>query len=173
VIKSDKKLKELEQLLAKKNSLQIVQAVKALREEEAFEGAVALLTETFDNSDDRSVIKVIGTFFNDLKDSSVRPEIIREIRKPWKDNTISMLVSSCWQSGLDYSDYIEDMVNLYIKSDYATSIECMTVIEGSVSEVSLERKKEIVKIINDAAPAWVNEKSGLSSELVSIIEGVD
>ena len=42
---------------------------------------------------------------NDLKDQSVSKEIITEIRKPFKPSTIRMLVSSCWQSGLDYSEY--------------------------------------------------------------------
>jgi len=85
-------------VLGKKNSLQIVQAVKSLREEESFEGAIGLLAEIFDTSDDKNVCRAISDFFNDIKDLSARSEIIAEIRKQWNDDTISMIVSSCWQS---------------------------------------------------------------------------
>ena len=48
-----------------------------------------------------------------IKDQSVSSEIITEIRKPFKQATISMLVASCWQSGLDYSEYSADMVDSF------------------------------------------------------------
>jgi hypothetical protein len=170
VIKSEKKLKELALTLGKKNSLHIIQAVRSLREGEPFEGAIGLLAETFNGSDDKSVIKAIEDFFNDIKDLSSRPEIITEIRKPWNEDTISMLVSSCWQSGLDYSDYMEDMIKTFIKGDYSTAIECMTVVEGSVVETSRERKDDLIRTIQDASKVWVNEKKSLTLELLSILE---
>jgi hypothetical protein len=45
---------------------------------------------------------------NDIKDKELCDEIIAEIKKPRKSSTVSMLVSSCWQSGLDYSAYSRD-----------------------------------------------------------------
>jgi hypothetical protein len=170
VIKSDRKLKELTLVLGRKNPLQIIQAVKTLREEEPFEGAIGLLTETFDGSDDKSVLKTISDFFNDLKDQSAKPEIISEIRKQRNEDTISMLVSSCWQSGLDYADYLEDMINIFIKGDYSTAIECMTVVEGLIAKTSHKRRDVLIKTINDASKAWVNEKKSLTLELLSILE---
>jgi hypothetical protein len=170
VIKSENKLKELARVLGKKNSLQIIQAIKSLREKEPFEGAIGLLTEAFDSSDDRSVHKIISEFFNDLKDLSARHEIIAEIRKPWNENTMSMLVSSCWQSGLDYSDYMEDIINIFVKGDFPTSIECMTVIEGSVAKSSRERRDGLIKTLKDTDRVWVNEKKNLTLELLSILE---
>lgn len=170
MIKSEKKLNELARVIGKRNSLQIIQAIRSLREEEPFEGVIGLLAETFNGSDDRSVLKAISEFFNDLKDLSARHEIIMEIRKPWNEDTISMLVSSCWQSGLDYSDYIEDMIKIFIEGDYTAAIECMTVIEGSVAESSRERRDDLIKTIKDTDRVWVNEKKSLTLELLSILE---
>ena len=170
MIKSEKKLKELAMVLSKKNSLQIVQAVRSLREEESFEGAIGLLAGTFDTSDDKNVIRAISDFFNDIKDLSARSEIIAEIRKPWNDDTISMLVSSCWQSGLDYSGFIEDIIKVFIEGDYSTTIESMTVIEGSAAIISRESRDEMIKKIKDSQTAWVNEKKSLTLELISILE---
>jgi hypothetical protein len=73
--------------------------------------------------------------------------LLNEIRKQWKSDTISMLVSSCWQSGLNYSDYSFDLAKVFLTGDYVTAIECLTVIEESVHELSKVRKDEIIKCL--------------------------
>ena len=168
--RSDKKLKELSAVLKKNNAEAVIQSIQALRDEEPFEGAVTLLAEYYDRSTSNSVRPVISEFFNDLKDQSVRPEVISEIRKQYKPQTISMLVASCWQSGLDYSDYLTDMTRTFLKADYATSIECMTVIEGSVQNATRPRKDELITIIMESPFAFMNEKNALVHELISILE---
>ncbi|MDQ1332943.1 MAG: hypothetical protein QG576_978 [Bacteroidota bacterium] len=170
VIKSEKRLKELSAILRRTNNTDVSNGIRSLREEEPFEGAIGLLVSFYDGSEEKIILKTIEDFFNDIKDQSSRIEVITEIRKPWKANTISMLVASCWQSGLDYSDYLTDMARTFLKGDYATAIECMTVIEGSVVNISRERKDELIKIIEDSPLAGVNEKSALALELLSILE---
>jgi len=41
---------------------------------------------------------------------------------PFK-GAIGLLASYCWQSGLDYSGFAEDFVNVIIRGDYLTSLE--------------------------------------------------
>jgi len=170
VKRSDKKINELSAILKKSNSAALMQAVKSLREVEPFEGAIALLVSFYDQSNDKSLMKTIEGFFNDIKDKSVRPEIIAEIRKPWKPDTISMLVASCWQSGLDYSDYLTDMARTFLKADYATAIECMTVIEESIQNSTRVSKDEIITLIMESPLAFMNEKNVLVHELIGILE---
>lgn len=170
MIKSDKKLKEFTALLSRDNKTAITEAILLLREEEPFEGVIALLASLYNRSDEHSILKIIEEFFNDIKDHSVRPEVIAEIRKPWKTNTISMLVSSCWQSGLDYSDYLTDMAKIFLESDYATAIECMTVISESANNSSREQKDEIIRIVRESHDSYTNEKNALTLELISILE---
>jgi hypothetical protein len=170
VIRSDKKLKELAALFRRKNKSAINEAIILLRNEEPFEGVIGLLAAFYDSSDDKSLMKTIENFFNDIKDQTARPEVIGEIRKPWKANTISMLISSCWQSGLDYSDYLVDLARVFLKSDFATSVECMTVISESVNNSSRERKDEIIRIIRESPFSFTNEKYALTEELISILE---
>lgn len=170
MIKSDKKLRELAVALTKNNSLLVTEAIKNLRNEEPFEGAVALLVALFDRTDDRSIHKTIAGFFNDIKDKSVRPEIITEIKKQWKPVTVSMLVASCWQSGLDYSDYIKDIAAIFLQGDYSTSIECMTVIEESVPYCTRKTKDSVIRIIEESNLSGTNEKYALTMELISILK---
>ena len=157
-------------MFGRKNKEAITGAVLLLRGEEPFEGVISLLASFYNESDDIPLRKVIEEFFNDIKDNSVRQEVIAEIRKPWKSNTISMLVSSCWQSGLDYSDYLTDLAKVFLKSDYATAVECMTVISESVNNSSRERKDEIIRIVRDSPLSFTNEKLALTEELISILK---
>jgi hypothetical protein len=170
VIKSDTKLKELVLALNGKNSMMALQAVKKVRNEEPFEGAIAQLATAFNRWDDKPLKRAIEDFFNDIKDLSVRPEIIAEIRKPYNPATIGMLVASCWQSGLDYSDFTGEIVNTFLAGDYYTSIECMTVISESAANCSREIKDEFIEVIRNSPGVWTNEKKSLTLELISILE---
>jgi hypothetical protein len=170
MIKSDKKIKELDEILNKDNNIVITEAIELLRQEKPFEGAVGLLTAFYDKTDDFSIRKTIAGFMNDLKDQTVCQEVIEEIRKRWKSDTISMLVSSCWQSGLNYSDFSLDLAKVFLREDYITAIECLTVIEESVHELSKVRKDEIIKMLKESPVSQINEKKALTHELISILE---
>lgn len=170
MIKSDKNVGELVEVLRRNNNTAITAAIEQLRLEVPFEGAIGLLTEYYNKTENVSVRKSIAGFMNDLKDPSVCEEVIQEIRKEYKPDTISMLVSSCWQSGLNYSEYSIDLANVFLKGDYVTAIECLTVIEESVNELSKAKKKEVIKLIEDSPIPPVNEKSTLVLELISILE---
>ena len=170
MIKSEKRIKELDKILNKDNNKAITEAIDLLRQEKPFEGAIGLLTAFFDKTNDFSIRKNITGFMNDLKDQSVCQEVLNEIRKQWKPDTISMLVSSCWQSGLNYSEYSLDLAKVFLKGDYITAIECLTVIEESVRELSKATKEEIMKMLEVTHISQINEKKELTLELIAILE---
>jgi hypothetical protein len=169
MIKSREKLKDLESLLNKDNKILITSGIGLLREEKPFEGAIALLTSYYDNTDDLAIRKAIQGFMNDLKDQSVCEEVIIEIRKQWKPDTTSMLVSSCWQSRLNYSAYCHDLAEVFIRGDYVTAIECLTVIEESLGDLNKVQKDEILKLIKESPPSLIKEKTLLNSELIAML----
>jgi hypothetical protein len=169
MFKSDKKIKELSDALKNDSAVTVVESIESLRLEKPFEGAIGLLTAFYDKTDDSSIRKSIAGFMNDMKDQDACSEVIIETRKSWKDGTISMLVSSCWQSGLNYSEYSLDLAKLFIKGDYVTAIECLTVIEESVHELSRERKAEVIQLIKENPFPSNNEKNTLTSELLAIL----
>ena len=169
MIKSEKKLKDLAAVLSKGNNILISEAIGMLREDKPFEGAIGLLILFYDKTDDFLIRKTIAAFMNDLKDQAASAEVIKEIRKPWKSDTTGMLVSSCWQSGLDYSEYSSDLAKVFLKGDYITAIECLTVIEESVHKLSMDRRDEIIRIIEESPLSRENEKKALTFELLSIL----
>ena len=170
MIKSENKVKELIEVLNNDENIVITEAIELLRQEKPFEGAIGLLTSFYDKTNDMQVRKSIAGFMNDLKDQSACIEVINEIRKEWKPDTVSMLVSSCWQSGLNYSDYSIDLAKVFLQGDYVTAIECLTVIEESVHELSKKKRNEVKKLIEENPFPLLNEKSTLTLELISILE---
>jgi len=169
MIRSDKKLKKLSEIINKDNNILIIDAIRLLRNEQPFEGAIGLLITLFNKTDDHEVKKTIKGFLNDLKDQEASKEIIIEILKEWKPDTISMLVSSCWQSGLNYSDYAIDITKIFLKGDYVTAIECLTVIEEVAHDLNKEQKNEILRLISENPTVDANEKRELILELISIL----
>ena len=169
MIKSDKKIKLLNEILNKDNNIMITEAIELLRQEKPFEGAIGLLTAYYDKTNDFSIRKTITGFMNDLKDQSVCQEVIEEIRKQWKSDTISMLVSSCWQSGLNYSNFSLDLAKVFLEGDYITAIECLTVIEESVHNLSKATRAKILKMLEESPVTQITEKKELMLELISIL----
>jgi hypothetical protein len=170
MISSENKRKELEHILNKENFVKITQAIKQLRDESPFGGAIGLLVSYYDGNDNSPVNRLIKDFLNDLKDQSSCNEVIAEIKKDIKPETRRMLVSSCWQSGLNYAGYSDYFAYLFLSGDYMTAIECFTVLESSVEHMSKAEKNAIIKIIQEGSQAGSSEKTALVNELISVLE---
>ena len=170
MIKSGNKIELLAQLLNKENTLVISGAIDSLRNEEPFEGAVGLLVSLYDRTSDDAVKKTIELFLNDIKDPSSRTEVIDQIKKTWKPGTTSMLVSSCWQSGLDYSGYSDVFISLFLSGDFVTAIECYTVISESADSISRVDKDAMIKTLEDNQAPQSGEKASLAADLISMLK---
>jgi hypothetical protein len=170
MVKSDAKLKILTSVFNGNNNKLIIEAIERLRDEEPFEGAIGLLVATFDRTVEKEILKAIGSFMNDLKYKSALPEVITEIRREWKPETKRMLVASCWQSGLNYSSNLSDFADTFLKGDYLTAIECFTVMEEHVHELTRKKRDEIIRRIEENRSSRNDEKETLTSELISLLK---
>lgn len=169
MIKSDAKLKKLSSVFSDKNNKLIIEAIELLRDEQPFEGAIGLLVSLYDRTGEDDIRRATESFMNDLKDQSAAAEVISEIRRRWKPQTISMLVSSCWQSGLNYSSFSSDLADVFLIGDYVTAVECMTVIEEFIDDVDRNKKDEIIKKIEQNTLTAGKEKTALTLELIAIL----
>jgi hypothetical protein len=169
MISSEKKLKELAGKLNSNNPNLVIETISLLRNEDPFSGAIQLLVDYYDKSDNQAVRNKIRDFMNDLKESSARQEVMGEVKKVYKQSTIAMLVSSCWQSGLDYSSFAPDLAVAFNNGDYATALECFTVIEEFSGYLSRKTKDQVVNILRENEAKIRSDKSSLMLELVSIL----
>jgi len=170
MISPQNKRKELEHILSKENFVKINESVKLLRNDTPFRGAIGLLVAFYDKSNNSSVKRLIKEFLNDLKDQSSCDEVMDEIKKELKPDTLRMLVSSCWESGLNYSGFSSDFVDLFLARDYLTALECFTVIESSVNNLTKPEKDSLIKQIRKGSSGGIGEKTALALELISVLE---
>ncbi|MDX9726421.1 MAG: hypothetical protein RBT38_08550 [Bacteroidales bacterium] len=166
----ENKRKELEHILNRENFVKITGAVKALREESPFPGAISLLVSFYDRTDNSSVRRIIEEFLNDLKDQNSCREVVDEISKTMKPETLRMLVSSCWQSGLDYAPYSSVFARLFLSDDYMTSVECYTVIESSTEKLDKAGKDEVIRIISNGMSNANEGIKSLARDLVAMMK---
>jgi hypothetical protein len=169
MIESEKKLKDLQKKLISGDRKVVSDAIISLRSENPFKGAIGLVVNLFDKSGDLLVKDLIRNFLNDIKESALRTEIIEETMKDYKPDTTSMLVSSCWQSGLDYSGFAIQFVNVFIKGDYLTALECFTVIEESIPGIIYEQKCKIIDLLEENKGNFSVEKNKLLEALLMVL----
>jgi hypothetical protein len=169
MIKSDAKLKKLSEALKMNNKKLIPEAIDLLRNEQPFEGAVGLLAELYNRTGEDEIRKSIEGFMNDIKDQATAPEIISEIMHGWNPETTRMLVASCWQSGLDYSSYSMEIAEVFFRSDFATALECFTVMEESVHILNTEQKRALLILIDNKSKLLKPDMTKLAHELKSIL----
>jgi hypothetical protein len=165
----EKRLKQLDLKLKSGNESLVISTISSLRLKEPMKGVIRLLTELYDSSPDPTVRKHVEEFMNDMKELSLRGEVIDEIRKEYKAETIKMLISSCWQSGVDYSQYASDFALIFSTCDLETAIECFTVIEGFSSLIPRKTKDHMIIIVKEHEENRTKEKSALMLELVTVL----
>ena len=162
-------MKLLEAKLKGENTGLVLGAITGLRNVEPSKGVIRLLAELYNSTHTAVIRKNIEEFMNDMKESSLREEVVAEIRKEYKADTIRMLVSSCWQSGLDYSPYASDFTIIFTLCDYETAIECFTVIEGCSSRIQRKTKDHLIIILKENEEIRATDKFSLMAELVAVL----
>jgi len=169
MIKNTTRLNELARIFQSTDPVLIAELVTSLRDEEPFEGAIALLAELYAKTNDKKLKHTIEEFMNDIRDPDARGEIISEILKDHNDETNSMLVASCWQSGMNYSEHLTVFAGVFLAGSYATAVECMTLIGEAVHECTDEQLRETFNMINNSPSAMTHEKYPLTNELLSML----
>lgn len=164
-----KRLKQIEAKLKGENTGVVSGAINALRNQEPCKGVIHLLATLYNTTTNTIIRKCIEDFMNDMKELTLRGEVIEEIRKDYKHETIRMLVASCWQSGLDYSTYASDFAMIFSICDFETAIECFTVIEGCAPQISRKTKDHIIIILKENGEVRSAEKTTLMNELVAVL----
>ena len=169
MLKSEKKLAELNKILANGKYNEINDRISILRSEEPFAGAVSLLADFYDKTQDEGLKLLISEFFYDMKERSCRTEVIESIAAVTNPASKAMLASSCWQSGLDYSDHAVALAGIFIISDFMTSLECFTVLETCSGMISSADKSAIISRLENMTDTYDAAKQKLARELIAVL----
>jgi hypothetical protein len=69
-------------------------------------------------------------FFNDLSATDAQETMIQILMDPENLVIRQVLLSTIWNSRLDYSSYLAEFVEMAVEGDYLEALECLTIIEN-------------------------------------------
>ncbi|MDX9772955.1 MAG: hypothetical protein RBT02_05965 [Bacteroidales bacterium] len=168
--RSEKKLAELGSLLESGNLRDIDKRIRLMRTETLFNGALRMLALYYDKSDNESIKLSISGFFNDIKNSAAKAEIIKSLAEVSRQDSMVMLASSCWQSGLDYSEHAIALADAFMAGDYRTSLECFTVIDNCSGSISDGDRLAIIFKLKNEINTYDTFKQKLAGELITLLK---
>ena len=112
----------------------------------------------------------IVDFISDIKVKEAAPVIANFIRDNKSNESITGLVTACWQSMLDFSKHLDIFVDILIESDYKCSFEAFTVIENCISELSIDEINSYILKLEQASSKADKEKKPLLQEMVRLLD---
>ena len=126
---SEKRYKELAKIIRSGDPVSIEKAIVTLRSQEPLRGAILLMQELLDSDPGEELSTLISAFLNDMSIQEMAGEVIEAIDCSENESTRERLISSCWQSGIDYSGWIGKFVGYSATYSYMCALECYSVIE--------------------------------------------
>lgn len=114
-------------------------------------GDVSILEDLFEiafNQTDAAIIEAIKEFLSSLKNSDAQTVVMDLLLKTDDLERQKFILSTIWNSPIDYSEYLDEFVQLATEGDFLVALECLTVIEnldGPFSEVSLMETQLLLK----------------------------
>jgi hypothetical protein len=116
------------------------------------------------------VRKGIIEILNDLKIQAATSEIINAIKNSKSQDIQKILLTSIWQSGLDYSAHLEIFVDLFISGNFEIAFEAFTIIDNMDCNIDSQNIDILINKLKFSASDIGNEKADLLVELVRVIQ---
>ena len=169
VMTNSKADKLIIQKLFSNNVKDVLFTIKGLRNTGNVE-IIPQLIKLLNQNNDTNVKNDLIHFFNDLKFQEAAGEIIKALKDDNLKNTHQTLLSSCWQSGLDYSSYTNVFIDKFISGTYLEAIESFTVIENFEGKIGGELVEDSIKKLKSEINSVEADKKELLVELVHVLE---
>ena len=153
VVKSKVQLAKQEETLRKvfasNDEEKTVKAVKKLRENGHPELIVPLL-DLLSSTENDTVFSTVVSLLNDLKDQDAAKPLIDALNDEKYEGIRIFILQTFWQSRLDALPYLDEIVNLAIKSDYMITLESLTIVESFKNAPTDEEIVEVNTQLKDA-----------------------
>lgn len=174
--KTNKKLQQILMDLHSKDEQKITRAIKSL--ESNGDSSVIrplsllLLQDDFSDKNKLAIIEM----FSSLKDSSTVVEMMDVIADEQFLPIRQTLLTTIWNTKVDFSDYIDDFVEIATTGSFMETLECLTIIENMegpfMEENILECQLHLKNYLEDDSLKDV-QKAELLSELALVIKDIN
>jgi hypothetical protein len=164
-----KSIKSMIEKLLSKNTEEVLFTLNQIRNSgnpAILPNVVELLNSTKSMEIKASIVQLL----NDLKIQSATSEIINALKNNQTPDTQKILLTSIWQSGLNYSEHIGFFVDMFISGDFEIAFEAFTIIENMEQGIRAEILDPLVARLKQKGKEIEKEKTDLYVELVHILE---
>jgi len=118
------------------------------------------------------IIEAIVKLINELKNQASTVEIVNALGNDKYNSIKKELLTSCWYSGLDYTEYLDLFVDLFIYSDFVIAFEAFTIIDTFEKEYNSEYIDSLIKDLKNNMKDNSEEKKNLLVELVHKLQNM-
>ena len=174
--KDSNKLKTLTKDLSSGNEKKILTALNALK----VNGDVSVITpilEVLKSKVSEKVDKQVVAFLGDLKDTSVKVPIIEALKDDSNIAIRQVLLTTIWNSKIDYSEFISDFVEIACDGNFVEAFECLTILEnleGPFEERHVLECQLLLKdYFEDSTLAKDQQKLHLISDIATLLKAFD
>lgn len=125
-------------------------------------------------TDEESIEEIIE-FLSSLKSTSASKEVMACLRNPELSEFKIQVLSTIWNSPLDYSEYLAEFVEMAVTGDFLVLIECLTIIEnlnGPFEEADILESQLLLKAYYDGT-SRNEQKDPLMDEIALVIKDID
>ncbi len=131
------------------------------------------LFELLSTSKSEEIRAAIIGLLNDLKDKNCRQEVVKALRNDKYHSIHKEILTTCWQSGLDYSGDIGLFVELFTKRDFGVAFEAFTIIDNFEEKVDASSLEPIIIELKSNIESFKEtDKESLFVELIHVLEGL-
>jgi len=169
------KIKQLIDELNSGNQAKISASLKALQANgdiSILEPMIALLMTEISDKTRAEIIE----FLSALKDSDAVDEIIRILKDSTYLPVRQELLSTIWNSPLNYSYYLPEFVEIAVEGDFMEALECLTIIESMSGPFEerhvLECQLHLNEYVKDQEPKE-QKKAQIMSEIAIMIKDIE
>lgn len=109
-------------------------------------------------------------FLSDMKDASSVPFMIEALKNRQYQSIWNEIIAACWQSGLNFSGYLDTFIMIFLEEDYLIALEAFSVIEQSIIYLEESRIEKHKNYLISRLEEVKKEKKPLVKELINIMQ---
>jgi hypothetical protein len=143
-----------QEILQKLKSLQrelVDQAIEEIKSDDDF-SIVPELVDTLLHARDAYLIARLTTLLADVKESGLKNLLVERLVRAKREEGRANLLRVCWESALDFSEYLEVFAGLLLDEDFVTALEASTVIENLNGNIPARTREETIRFLKNAPP---------------------
>lgn len=133
---------------------------------------IPILVEMLHQSKNSEIKAKIAGIFANLKDKDSVPLLIEAIQNQKYAPELKQLVSSCWENGLNYTNYLSLFVDLLIRHDFLVAFEAYTVITNMETTIDQAKIDTEIEKLDQAMHTTADEKKALMLDVIDFLPSI-